>query len=752
MIGGGPAAMTAAFFLTRNDPDAYDITIYEMSWRLGGKTASGRGPGGRIEEHGLHILFGCYHNVFKMLLSCYDELREKKLVGPEKHRFQHFHDAITPHHFGVIGDDRTKPWRPTYIRFPTNRGVPGDPPLSTFYDLCLTGIQLLWLIVIGGTSLAQVQRAAAPIFGYKPRWLARHFRKRKWDVAPKGDEPDDLGGDFLSRLVMRVLLGLLDRDKLAGSVAATAAAKLQRALHRVHPLAFTDSLSRMWSSTDFVLALFRGISADGLSKPGGFREIDKFDLRTWLNRHGASTETLGSPWMRVIYDAAFSYPNGGLRPPGAEQPPGLSEQSAYEQVGAGAALRALMLMTFTYKGAFYNKMEAGMSDVFYTPLYLVLKSRGVKFEFFHRLKDVALGGDETSRRVDQLEFYTLPTRQEYDPLVGVKDLLCWPARPNLDQLHEENRAWASQAETYAPDECAHSTRTLTRGKDFDVAVLGIPVACLPYACSSLLAAETARNDRPFPSFVDQAQIDVVQTVALQLWMKPTLRELGWKEESPLLSLFADPLNTWCDMTHLLPREPWKPDEVAPRSLAYFCGALPHLNLFPPANALARTPAVRQAIEAQVREVSLELLEKHMRELWPTVTSLGGFDFNLLLDPHNRRGRARLNAHYMRANYEPHALCTLALPGKTVFRMKAERTGYDNLFVTGDWIDNDVHLACVEGAVHSGIRTAREVARKFGGNPERYRIVAEGLLGLEVLSSKPHAQAGTAAARSEQRTA
>jgi len=39
-------------------------------------------------------------------------------------------------------------------------------------------------------------------------------------------------------------------------------------------------------------------------------------------------------------------------------------------------------------------MRAGMGDAVFSPLYEVLKLRGVRFEFFHRLTDVELGEEE----------------------------------------------------------------------------------------------------------------------------------------------------------------------------------------------------------------------------------------------------------------------------------------------------------------------------------------------------------------------
>jgi uncharacterized protein with NAD-binding domain and iron-sulfur cluster len=77
VLGGGMGSLTTVLKLTEN-PDwaqQYDITIYQMGWRLGGKGASGRNAlaGQRIEEHGLHLWFGFYDNAFDLIQKCYIE-------------------------------------------------------------------------------------------------------------------------------------------------------------------------------------------------------------------------------------------------------------------------------------------------------------------------------------------------------------------------------------------------------------------------------------------------------------------------------------------------------------------------------------------------------------------------------------------------------------------------------------------------------------------------------------------------------
>src|SRR6201992_597945 len=67
VLGGGAASLTAAFELTAPElAEKYDVTVYQMGWRLGGKGASGRNAAvhDRIEEHGLHLWLGFLDTAF----------------------------------------------------------------------------------------------------------------------------------------------------------------------------------------------------------------------------------------------------------------------------------------------------------------------------------------------------------------------------------------------------------------------------------------------------------------------------------------------------------------------------------------------------------------------------------------------------------------------------------------------------------------------------------------------------------------
>jgi uncharacterized protein with NAD-binding domain and iron-sulfur cluster len=75
ILGGGCGAITAAFYLSHT-PELrarFDVTVHAMGWRLGGKGASGRNAAHhqRIEEHGLHVWGGFYHNAFRLIRDGY---------------------------------------------------------------------------------------------------------------------------------------------------------------------------------------------------------------------------------------------------------------------------------------------------------------------------------------------------------------------------------------------------------------------------------------------------------------------------------------------------------------------------------------------------------------------------------------------------------------------------------------------------------------------------------------------------------
>src|SRR5262249_37859416 len=122
ILGGGMGSLAAAFELSRL-PNRYEITVYQMGWRLGGKGASGRNQDkrDRIEEHGLHIWMGMYENAFRMMQECY-----KELARPAGSRLATWQDAFKKHNFNTMMEQVNGQWTPWSFTVPPNDAVPGQ--------------------------------------------------------------------------------------------------------------------------------------------------------------------------------------------------------------------------------------------------------------------------------------------------------------------------------------------------------------------------------------------------------------------------------------------------------------------------------------------------------------------------------------------------------------------------------------------------------------------------------------------------
>ena len=191
----------------------------------------------------------------------------------------------------------------------------------------------------------------------------------------------------------------------------------------VEPHVEDDDLRFFFTMFDAGTTILQGILEDDLIERG-FDVVNDEDLRHWLHRHGAQPLTVDqSPFVRSLYDMAFAYKNGDIRTP---------------DMAAGTAVHDMLRLFFTYRGAFSWKMQAGMGDTVFTPFYEVLKRRGVHFEFFHWVDKLGLSADR--RNVETIDVipqvHLKDKHREYEPLVDVKGLPCWPSEPHWEQLEK----------------------------------------------------------------------------------------------------------------------------------------------------------------------------------------------------------------------------------------------------------------------------------------------------------------------------
>jgi uncharacterized protein with NAD-binding domain and iron-sulfur cluster len=697
VVGGGCAAMAAAFELTRPELGGrYDVTVYQMGWRLGGKGASGRGPAGRIEEHGLHLWMGFYENAFRLMRECYTELNR----DPRSCPITTWLDAFAPAPFvGVAERGPDGGWVPWMASLPPSEGLPGDPysqpPRWSVTEYFGRAVALL------RTLFATLRPPGQPVPSRPPTPDA--------SASQGADTIAERLAAFVRYGEMATLAALVEAvellETMAGALSRYPENLIVRFLDAIARNARAQILSRaegdleirrLWTIADLTLATMRGIFRFGLTTdPRGFDAIDDYDCREWLMLNGASEQSVNSGYMRGLYDFGFSYEDGDASKP---------------RIAAGQALRSMVRAFFTYRGSFFWRMQAGMGDVVFAPLYEVLKRRGVRFEFFHRLDNVRVADlarlrDGESPHVEALEFTVQATTvsgAEYQPLVDVAGLPCWPSMPDYRQLVDGERlareAW--RLESFWETRKAR-TRTLRVQADFDLVVLGIGLGTIPHVCGEIVA-----RDPRWRAMVDQVR--TVATQAFQIWMSTDMQQLGWTAAPITLSGFVEPFDTWADMRHLIPREAW---QRAPRALAYFCSVLPDEGA-----GRETGPEYAASQRERVRRNAIRFLNQDIVHLWPKAARAGGdFRWDLLVAPgtdgdSDPPDETRFATQFWTANVDPSDRYALTLPGSSTYRISPLDRTYDNLTVAGDWTACGFNAGCVEAAVMSGRLAAHAIAR------------------------------------------
>ncbi|MCB1560290.1 MAG: NAD(P)-binding protein, partial [Xanthomonadales bacterium] len=702
VLGGGVGAMTAAFWLS-NQPgwqNRYEIDVYQMGWRLGGKGASGRNAklGQRIEEHGLHIWFGFYDNGFDLMQQAYGELGR-----PPGAPLATWDEAFKPHHFISLAEDIRGEWKLWPIDTPIIPGVPGSGNERLGLWAALRTL-LAWLRQ-WTTSLQNDQRLQTPpmlpVTPPRGSWLHR--------LADKVDgDADHLAADVdhtlhaLAQWVETLPEHSRDHDPADHQLLADIVLGIGdwSEARFADASSLPDDLRRLYICCDLAVTTIKGMLADGVLR-NGFEAINDIDFYAWLTKHGANPDvTVHSAPVRGFYDLVFAYEDGDFSRPNIE---------------AGTMLRGMMKVAMCYHGGIMWKMQAGMGDVVFTPLYEVLKRRGVRFHFFNKVLDLQSDATAGERNVDGIviQQQVALAGADYDPLVTVDGLDCWPSEPLFAQIDPEQAQllqehginlesnWSNWPQVY---EQAHGqplpTRTLRRGVDFDKVVFGLSVASLPDVASQLLAQSPALA-------ACSAKVKAVATQAYQVWMDRDIESLGWSlfgrdQQEPVLSAFTEPFDTWAPMDQLLCREQW-PAPLDPKNASYFCSALPVAD-YPPYDQHG-FPA---DCAARVKQGAINQLQTEIGALWPTAAT-PSFHWEWMTDPDNGAGVERFDRQYWRANVDPSERYVMSVVNSTKYRLTAEQSGFANLFLAGDWLKTGLDAGCVEAAVMGGMQASRAIS-------------------------------------------
>ena len=383
ILGGGVAGVAAAFWLTAPEQNnRFRVTLYTQGWRLGGKCASGRNPdqNNRIEEHGLHLLMGCYQNAFATIRACYEEWKPP-VNGP----FQSWDQAFLPQRQitlmeqdGVGNPPAWSTWN--FPNFPQWPDEPGDSPEVAFALAAQTSVSSE---AIRAPSQDQLILRMAELL-------------RKLSVPPTAEESFNSALDLLVRRIKTPLIQTSSDAEAALREAAEKLAASERPGETDEVRALELTASTVFSGHRAVVlgilgaAIGLGYLRDIFLKgAGAYDTLNTTDFRAWLATCGATQEALASAPVRAIYDLAFAFPGGD------------AATIDNGSMAAGVTLRFVLEVAFGYKDAPIWRMAAGTGDTVFTPLYQVLRARGVSFQFFHRVHGPEFGLGKNAYRSDR---------------------------------------------------------------------------------------------------------------------------------------------------------------------------------------------------------------------------------------------------------------------------------------------------------------------------------------------------------------
>lgn len=690
ILGGGVAGCTAAYWLTHKPEwrEKYRVSLYQSGWRLGGKGASGRNRETlRSYEHGPHAWYGGYENGFRTMKAVFKEF--KAAFGA--------HGPFTK----VMGDDGKAMFKPAveaqYIHlrdslppevwtwefpFSDQYGESGDGKSAPGFREAL---RRLW------EHLKNNLRGSA---------LLDHFEvSLEKDLELLAFPGADAGEENLIDLAQSATLDVVDfpDNKNVYWWMLLVLAQLRKRLNRL--IRSAAGKHKVLVMVDFMVAMAQGAVIDVKKAGKTYEELDAEDFQAWLGKHHAYYPDIGeSPFIKGLYEAAFAYKRG-----------------TDPNLGAGTALRIAIWIFFGYKGHYIHKMQAGMGEVVFSPLYKLLSEAGddgkprVNFHFFHRVTGIELDARRQNVAKVRMRQQIIP-KDDYPYLIdasldaGSTPFWCWPDSPdwhhieNGDQLQHADKPGVDLESRWTSIEGAEME--LEIGKD-DVVIFAMPAPVLPE-----LVGELAAHN---PRFAEMAAgIDSVAPAAAQFWINgeetdPDLWSSHGVTEEVIGAGASNPLGIFMDYTPVMHTE--RPDP-GKRHLLYACGITPdHEGWDSLPNPDSDLPQQQHdVLAADARS----LINAEWAALFPGLCDReGGFDWSCL----GGDSPDFLRKHYHRVNFDGSSRYLLSTVDTVHKRLASGDSGYSNLLLAGDWTKTGIDLGCVEAATISGMMAVEAVTGK-----------------------------------------
>ncbi len=727
VLGAGPAGLSAAMALV--DSGEYEVHVYQMGWRAGGKCATGRDAGHfRTRQNGSHYLFGCYHNAFALIRRAHAVL--SKSNEPDRDQYGTFFGEFVARNLlvGAEGYNRIasveKRAKASYwLRYmPQNMACPGTGgKFATPFDYAFMIVQLF----LG--TLIDFYAAIVSNDTDDERFEGCRIFVNLLPVSPFETSPWS-----------RVLRGVLHPIRFVFNVVAGAIVWSIKAFVYAWavlvPSRFTDVLFGWWKSCtvwgvealrvvardagkmalaedenlsngmqrliilfELGLALTIGFLSDELWRAGSFEKIDSKDLRDWLRDQGASKLAYKSSLVRTWYDATIAYQNGN---------------QAQASCSAGVAIQAMLRSMLTYKGAFAFQMRAEVGDSYIAPVVRALEVLGVRFHFYHRVTELRVSSATRSVETIMLD------QQIADPPTRAELLDVTYGKPGQRQTR---KGWpavalqpAARGHAFPLDSYYNNTRhvqlSLERGQAFDVVVCALPMGVVEDVLTDSTHGPLANVAGPWREMFQH--IRLTESQAIRMWFNVSLADLGWRHEPPILSGSDWPHSTWEDNSQAKDIQDF-PQKEQPGTIATLFGPLET------GTGDVRSP-LHYASQLQVaRSNAQTFLDKSLRNLWPALREGTEIAWSKFIDLDGRFGEQRFDFQVVAANVGPNESYVVAWPGTLRYRARPDESGYQHLYLAGDWTRNGIEAGTVEGAVMSGLKAAHAITGKgepiVGGN-------------------------------------
>ena len=627
ILGGGAASCTAALALTGQPgwKERYNITIYQLGWRLGGKARSGRNKNyaQRVEEITGQDIPAVSFNLVRVLRSVYEELNRT-----EGSPLRTFEEAFVPS--SIFGNTQT------------NIDSQADKEcfsLNYLFKKLTEAFLMMTRKMIKQMKIEQIEQ-------WNEELLKQDYIFLKSKVKS------------VQKLLKFVFLTVEDMSM------------------KKEQLSIIDT-----TATAII-----GILDDNLLE-NGLIAINHLDLRQWLEKHGASQSTIDSAFIQERYNEA------GYR--------------RTDLMEAGTSLQIILPAYLCYGGPAFLYQQAGMGDAIFAPIYELLRKRGVHFKFFHKVEELKLSGTNSSfveqiRMTKQVDL----VNEEYDPLINVKGLPSWPNEPKYEEIEQQQADllqeynidlesfWSNWSTVYEDNFGPPlSEAVLKRGEDFDIIVYGIAVGSLPFLCEELL--EKSPSLRATNEYIER-----VPSLQIQLWGHFDLDEYEGSElQYRLMDLLKEKeVHLIYNNDAVLKTEDW--GNLKPKHLLY-TPFRPKIEEIPGRNYTS-FPKERQ----KAKIFAIRGVENVLKNICPNSFQDGVFNWTLLNDPMNRTGVERFISQYFRLNINPSDLYTQIRPNSSKYRITTDGAGFDNIYFTGDWIQNGLNYGQIESAVTAGLLTSK----------------------------------------------